>query len=508
MSTGPDTNIRAGQGIKDAAMLPFKSIIEIKNNKVPVYRQIADSIICHIREGTIQPGAPLPGSRSMAQLLGVNRNTVSAAYDELLAQSWITSSPRKGMNVATDPPLLHHARFQTPEVNATQNNKACFNFEHHRFAPSFPFSHTVTKNSVIVNDGFPDIDLAPVDLIIREYRRILENRQLKKAMYLRDLGGSPGMKEATRAFLNDSRGLNIEENNILLTRGAQMAIYIAASLILQPGDTVIVSEPNYFIVNQLFEKLQANLIKIPVDENGMAVELIEENVPLRDVRLIYIVPHHHHPTTVTMSTERRSLLLSIINQYNIPLIEDDYDYDFHYSHKPVLPLASANHHGNVIYIGSYTKLLAPSFRIGYIVAAENFIREATIHRRMMDLRGDIIMEEAIAKLICDGEITRHIQKSLTVYRRRRDLMHEMVCNKLKDAVECKLPDGGLALWARFDTSISLGRLIEKAAAENIFLNGSSYYLGNDQQYNGIRLGFASLNEKEMDKAISVIEKSI
>jgi GntR family transcriptional regulator/MocR family aminotransferase len=489
-------------------MLPFKSLIEIKKNKVPVYRQISDSIIRHIREGTIQPGAPLPGSRSMAALLGVHRNTITAAYDELLAQGWIISKPRKGMQVAVDPPLLHVVRYQQITGDASHNNKSFFNFERHFYIAPFRFPEKNSRNAVIINDGFPDIELAPVDIIIREYRRQLDNRHLKKAMYLRDHGGSPGIKQATRDFLNDSRGLKIGEKNILITRGAQMAIYIAASLILQRGDTVVVSEPNYFIANQLFEKLGAKLVAMPTDKNGMMVERIEEFVSLQDIRLLYVVPHHHHPTTVTLSAERRSLLLAMINEFNIPLIEDDYDYDFHYSNKPVLPLASGNHNGNVIYIGSYTKLLAPSFRIGYMVAAENFIHEATTHRRLMDLRGDMIMEEAIAQLINSGEMTRHIRRSLTVYRKRRNLMYEFVCSKLDGSVHCALPDGGLALWVRFNKDIPLGRLIEKAASENIFLSGSSYYLGTNQKYNGIRLGFASLTEPEMEKAFSVLENAI
>lgn len=484
-------------------MLPFKTLIRIEENKIPVYRQIAESVIHHICEGTIRPGVSLPSSRAMAGLLGVHRNTVSAAYEELAAQNWVTSIPRKGIKIADDLPLVHPVRYQPVTVDSSGNNNARFAFDTYHFPGQFRQAPVINRHSIIINDGFPDIELAPVDLIQREYRRQLDNRQLKKSMYLRDQGGTDGLKSATRDFLNDSRGLNIEEKNILLTRGAQMAIYVAASLIVKPGDKVVVSEPNYFIANAVFEKLGAELIAVPSDENGMVTERIEEFVRANEIRLIYVIPHHHNPTTFTMSPTRRALLLELINRHNIPLIEDDYDYDFHYEHKPVMPLASGNHNGNVIYVGSYTKLLAPSFRIGYMVAAENFIAEAITHRRLMDLRGDVIMEESLARLITTGELTRHIKRSLKIYEQRRDMMHTMLENTFAGSACFTVPTGGLAFWVKFSGNIPLARIIDKAAAGNVILNGSVH-----ENYNALRMGFASLEKRDMEKAFSVLKKIV
>ncbi|MFC3157637.1 PLP-dependent aminotransferase family protein [Chryseobacterium arachidis] len=221
-------------------------------------------------------------------------------------------------------------------------------------------------------------------------------------------------------YLKQTRGFDIETENVFVTRGAQMAIYIAASLIIRPGDKVIVSDPSYFIANAVFEKLGAQLIPVPVDEEGMCTDMIEEILKKNDIRMMYVIPHHHHPTTVTMSVERRKHLLHLINQYDIAVIEDDYDYDFQFKYDPYLPLASDDHGGKIIYIGSLTKVLGTPFRLGYMISTTEFLEEANKMRRMIDIRGDVIIEEAAANLINNGDLTRHIQRSNKIYAQRCD----------------------------------------------------------------------------------------
>src|SRR5690606_28574528 len=287
-------------------------------------------------------------------------------------------------------------------------------------------------------------------------------------------------------FLNVTRGLNIKVKNLLTTRGAQMAIYVAASLIIKPGDKVIVGEPNYFFASMLFEKLGAELIKVPVDNYGMCTEIIEEKLKTNTIRLIYVIPHHHHPTTVTMSVERRNHLLQLIRKYQIAVIEDDYDYDFQFQYDPYLPLASGDHDGNIIYIGSLTKVLGTPFRLGYIVAAEKFIQAAAKKRTLIDLKGDVINEQVVSGLIKSGELTRLIQKANKLYRRRCHFLADLLSSQLGDVTEFTRPSGGMAMWLRFNSDFQLTKILERASTQGIKVAGSIYHKGSNAHYNAFR----------------------
>jgi GntR family transcriptional regulator/MocR family aminotransferase len=184
------------------------------------------------------------------------------------------------------------------------------------------------------------------------------------------------------------------------------------------------------------------------------------------------------------------------------VIEDDYDYDFHYSSGPILPLASADHGGNVIYIGSLTKSLTPSIRLGYMIAPPDFIAQATRLRRITDIRGDHLQEDALATLIRNGDLARHLKKAGKIYHSRRDYFCDLLARHLEDHISFSKPDGGLAIWA--SSSLPLPLLSARASAMGLLINDGSYY--NDKSGNSLRLGFASLQEKEMDEAMEVLKK--
>ena len=487
-------------------MLPFKTLITInESSTIAVYRQIADCLIVLIRDGVLQSGTFLPSTREMASLLDKHRNTIVAAYEELSTQDWIETLPRIGIRVSLNLPLIKPRSFQEGGKNHTYSSPAKFNFKQN-IAGSVTNSFPLKRLSIIVNDGFPDADLAPFDSMFREYRKLLQGTKLKKLMSLKDFGGTPALKDSTVNFLNDSRGLNISTDNLLITRGGQMAIYLAAAMILKPGDNVLVSDPSYYIADEVFKQMGANLIRIPLDEHGMDIEAIVATLKSSKISLLYVIPHHHHPTTVTMSQSRRIKLPELIKSYQLPVIEDDYDYDFHYSNSPVLPLASSDHDSNVLYIGSFTKLLAPSCRIGYLIGASNFISQATNLKRLIDLRGDTLMEEALSAIINSGELDRHIKKSKKIYSKRCDLTALSIRNELTHAIDLTKPQGGLALWLKFKEGYPLGDIISKARSAGLLFGGAAYYEGADQKHNGIRFGFASLKEPEMLRAIEIIRK--
>ena len=192
-----------------------------------------------------------------------------------------------------------------------------------------------------------------------------------------------------------------------------------------------------------------------------------KNYAGRKPAMLYIIPHHHHPTTVTLSAARRMKLLSLIREYKLPVIEDDYDYDFHYARSPILPLASADHDGYVIYIGSITKCFASSIRMGYLVATEDFVNNAAQLKRMIDIRGDVLLEESLAILFNNGDMQKHLKKSLKIYQQRRDLFCDLLEKEFKGKLSFIKPSGGMSVWVRFDKRYPLQKISEKASGAGI-----------------------------------------
>ena len=488
-------------------MLPYKVLLKTtRNSATPLYLQIANRLVDLIREGLIKPGTPLPSSREMAAILQIHRKTVVAAYEELNTQDWIESRERQGVRVAPNLPDIKPRSFKAFEKSAGYAQPASFHFNVLQAGPLQQPSANLHR--LIINDGFPDARISPIRKLVQSYSDLFAQQSVQRKIMYGDIMGAQKLRIALSLFLADSRGLNISENNVLITRGAQMAIYLAARLILKPGSTVVVGEPNYAMANSIFSQFGARLERIAVDERGIDVEKLARLCKRKKPDLLYIIPHHHHPTTVTLSSERRMQILELIRRYNLPVIEDDYDYDFHYSSSPILPLASADHHGNVIYIGSISKSFTTTIKIGYMIAPENFIQEASKMRKLIDIRGDNIMEEALAQLFEKGDMQRHLRKSVKIYHQRRDNLCEMLEKELGEWVSFTRPLGGMAVWTRFSDKIDLKTLSARLSKRGLYLSDGEFYNTGGKKYNSARMGFASLNEKEMMEAISMIKKEI
>ncbi len=480
--------------------IPFKTLLEInKDSSLPVYVQIANGISQNIQSGILKTGTKLLGTRSMADLLEVHRKTVIAAYDELYSQGWIEILPQKGTFISQNLPNVKPISF-SEKVNPLINVNP---------------SPTLPNNSIIkippvnssfrlaFNDGLPDVRLAPREELARLYAHYVKFGESAILQYTHPYG-QMRFREVFSQFLNETRGMNIQPENILTTRGSQMAFYLIGTALFQKNDEIMVGELNYPALNMTFETLGLKLTKIPIDEDGIVVDAIEEICLKKPFRAIYITSHHYHPTTVTLTPERRIKLLALAEKHGFYIIEDDYDYDFHYSNRPVLPLASADRHGLVIYLGSFTKRIAPTFRVGYIVAKQEIIEELAKYRRIMDRQGDTILELVLADLLADGTLKRYTAKSLKTYRERRDFTCELLKNELGNVINFKIPDGGMAIWTKFDKRFPLSELSKKVAPKGLFLSDSSAY----GDLNACRIGFASMNLREIEEAVGVLRLAI
>jgi GntR family transcriptional regulator/MocR family aminotransferase len=479
-----------------------------KNHCSPVYLQIANGIISHIQQGKLKPAAPLPSSRILASALNVHRNTVVAAYDELYAQSWVDVFPRKGIFVASNLPEVSSRPINTDVRQDGYPTKTYFEINEHKM-PAADFFKEGPAQNININTGMPDTRLAPIELMVREYRRFAGHQSTHKYLMYGPEQGSLNLRTELAIFLGETRGLQVTAEDILITKGAQMAIYLAAQVLLSKNDIVIAANPGYGGANEIFEHAGAKLELVPVDEQGMDIDAVEAICKKKKVKMLFVIPHHHQPTTVTLSSDRRMQLLELAKKYRFAIIEDDYDYDFHYSSTPILPLASADYYGSVIYVGSFCKTIAPGIRIGFMIAPRNLITQATRLRRLIDRQGEQLLEEAVANLLRNGDISRHLKKANKIYHERRDVLCRLLQEKLGDQVSFKIPDGGFAIWVKFLNGITPSQLMEKTAGMGLTITdcGDYYYKAAcEQPY--MRLGFASLNVAELVTVVDIMKRAI
>ncbi|WP_162903383.1 MocR-like pyridoxine biosynthesis transcription factor PdxR [Taibaiella koreensis] len=487
-------------------MLPYKTLIRLNRaSNVSIYVQVCNGFISLITRGTLQPADALPSSRVLSGLIGVNRNTVKLAYEELISQGWAESVERKGIFVLSKLPTV--SRYKTEDL-VNDPGKQTTSFTWSNPFESSPGSDNFQRSILTIDDGFPDVRLTPVDLLMREYRSLSRKFYGKNFLKYGYPKGAKSLREALCSHLADTRGLTISPEDILITKGSQMGIYLATQLLLSSQDKIAVGWSNYRSADEIFRYAGAQLVRIPVDESGMNVDVLEDILKRETIRAVYIIPHHHFPTTVTMSIDRRMKLLKLARAYHFAIIEDDYDFDFHYNNKPYIPLASIDHNHNVIYIGSVTKTFAPALRIGFLIAEQKFVDACSSLRQLIDKQGDSLLEEAFSCLYDNGEMERHFRKTIKVYQQRRDLFCEILNTSFRNILSFDIPEGGLAVWSLFNRDIDLKVLSQNALKKGLQLGDGSFYDNEVCKPNGLRLGFASLNEREITRSLELLRKII
>jgi GntR family transcriptional regulator / MocR family aminotransferase len=486
-------------------MLPYASLLLLQpTSTTPLYLQLSEQLGQLIRAGTLVAGQRLPGSRQLASQLAINRLTVVAAYDDLLTQGWLESWPGSGTYVAT------HLPAQTPHplnnVPRTQPTPMAAT------APGYALATRTYLNVPVMvspaelrfDDGLPDARLAPLHELSRAYRAYSRWGNPQAHFGYATTYGHPMLRHQLANYLNETRGLNTTPDNILITRGSVMGMHLVAQTLLGPGDTLVASEATWASAIMNARQAGADVLTLPADQHGLDVEALASVCASQPIRLVYITPHHNYPTTVTLRADRRLRLLQLAEQYRFAILEDDYDYDFHYLGRPILPLASADRQGMVIYVGSLTKSIAPAFRVGYVVGPTALIDELARLRRIIDRQGDPPLEFAIGQLFETGELRRHFRKALRTYLSRRDHLCDLLTTHLPDQVRFTKPDGGMAIWATFSPEIDLSALSTRAKQAGLYLPARA--LGATT--NSLRMGFASSTEAEHTQAVAVLKQCL
>ncbi len=467
---------------------------------IPIYLQITQALIRDIESGRLPSGTFLPSSRELATALSVNRKTVVLAYEDLISQGWLSSESTRGTMISSL--LPGSARRDNPPPEIEQPSGADYRFE---AGPARPLAIPDGKG-LKLDEGTPDGRLLPPDLLARAYRAAIQRASRANRLQYRDPRGAETLRAAIATMLSSERGLRVTPRNICITRGSQNGIFLAAQILLRPGNAVAVEELTYEPAVAAFRACGAEVVTVRLDREGIDVGDLEQLCRRHPVRAVFLTPHHQFPTTVSLRPERRLRVLDLARQFGFAVIEDDYDHEFHFDSQPLLPMA-AYAPAQVIYVGSLSKLLLPALRIGYIAAPEEVI-DAIAHRvSLTDGMGNTLTEEAAAELIENGELRRHARKVRQIYADRRQVFADALAEEVGEIADYAVPDGGLAFWVRFLRPGDLARIEAHAPDMGLRFASSRSFTSKPETESGLRFGFASLTSHEARHALRTIRKA-
>ena len=463
----------------------------------PLYRQLTSQISDLIKREVIKSGYVLPGTRKLAEELGLHRKTVVAAVDQLVIEGWLETIPGKGTFVV-------EKIDQTTPLGFNESGYVMGKAPHLIIPKTLQRDLHLTTQRYHLDDGLPDPRMAPTAELARTYRSYMTSGNTYPRFTYGDTKGQLFLRKALCEYLKQSRAMSVSPDQILITRGVTQGLYLCINGLLKPGDKVVVGELNWESANANFLYHGMELIKVRVDKNGLDTDHLAELLQVHRIKMVYATPHHQYPTTVIMPAARRLQLIQLARSHGFYVFEDDYDYDYYYSAHPVMPLASAENGNFVLYSGSFTKAISPVFRVGYLVANENQIDYLARIRRMVDRQGDGLLELSIGELLTTGVIQRYLRKNRKIYQQRRDYFVELLNLYLKDYVEFEVPQGGMSVWTHFNKSVGLKQLHEQALKRDLFITSGEQIDG--RQLNATRLGYASSTEKELEESARILRR--
>lgn len=480
---------------------PWKLEVMIeRDSTIAIHAQIANKIIDEIQQGRFEIGMALPGTRELAIKLAVNRKTVVQAYEELIAQGWLTTQSKRGTFVSSRTLSVNH--------NPKPIKKLDFGFKNKTIIESKAISSKKAESDFInFSDGLADSRLIPLEVLSRAMRHALISTIRTNKHSYHEPKGALILRQAILHMLNMGRGLHADVENICIVRGQQMGFFLIGRVLVRQNDVIVMEKLCDQLASDAFKSCGATIISIDQNEQGMDLDALEALCKTTKIRAVYASPHYQIPTTVSMSMQNRRRLLTLADEYDFLIIEDDHDFEFHFSKKPVMPLASLDKPNRVIYVGSLSNVLAPSFRLGFVVASREIIKHFSNEIMMIDRQGNTMTELAVAELLHMGEINRHTLKIAKIYEERRAFIAKLIRSELNDYVDFDLPDGGLALWLRIIPSINMLTFLKDVELEKVrVIAGATFSLTNEP-VTAIRLGFATLNNDETALGIKRLKRA-
>ncbi|MEH2513151.1 GntR family transcriptional regulator/MocR family aminotransferase [Nitrobacteraceae bacterium AZCC 1564] len=423
--------------------------------------QIYSDLRAQIMDGLYGPGAALPSSRALAVELGVSRTTVTAAYDQLIAEGYLESRQGSKTRVASSfrPQALARAKPATSRAPTRDLS------EFARRVLAFPPADLNERRPAI---DFRYGDLAPDDFPVLAWKRAITRALLQKQPRLSysDPSGLPNLRKALQGYLGRVRGIRCDADQIIVVSGSQQALDLCARIFVNPGDGVVIENPGYPAARQVFEAVGATLHPVPVDHDGMRTDLLED---VRQGRLAYVTPSHQYPLGSVMSVSRRQALLSWAARVGAHVIEDDYDSEYRYDTRPVEALQSLDRTDVVIYVGTLSKTLSPQLRLGYLVVPSRFAAVFSAAKRLTDRHTPTLAQSALADMLASGAYERHVRRVRRHNSERRSALLTTVKESFGDDVTISGADAGLnvVLWLHKVPRKKESQLVEAARANGI-----------------------------------------
>jgi len=413
---------------------------------VPLYKQLYERLRGAILAGRLEGGTRLPSTRTLASELGISRSTTVLAYTQLLLEGYLEGRAGQGTLVARDLPatLFHEQTVQTkaspPGVLSTSLTPLASRV---RSLQDMPMPSRIEEPvGGAFRGGEPALDLFPFEVWARLIARRARQSLRAFARYQPPAGYYP-LREAIAAQIGITRGVRCVPEQIIITAGSQGAFDLAARTLLNAGEAVWMENPCYFGARGALLATGARLVPVPVDEQGLVVETGRKRCP--QARLVSTTPSHQFPTGVTMSLSRRLALLDWARETDAWILEDDYDSEYRSSGRPLEALQGLDHAGRVLYIGTFSKVLFPALRLGYLVAPAELVEPLLTMRRFLDVHIPMLEQMALFDFLHEGYYGRHLRHMLNYYSRRRDLLHRELHTHLGGLLEVHAPEAGLNL---------------------------------------------------------------
>ncbi len=453
----------------------------------PLTGQLYEQLRHAITTGRLLPGDQLVPSRQLAGELGVSRHTVTTAYSRLVAEGYAEGHSGGGSVVAAASPASPKEAHPVAALRPSP-----------RFAGWSPYFRPPPYGCRFdLRAGLPDPALFPADL----WRRRVTAAVAAEHREYGDPAGRIRLRRAIAGWVARSRSVTATEDTVVITCGAQHAIDLVARVLLEPGDCVAVEDPGYVPVVRLFGALGARVVGVPVDDQGLVVDLLPPSA-----RIVYVTPSHQYPLGMTMSMPRRRALLRWAERHDAAVIEDDYDTEFRYVDRPLEPLQALDAHGRVVYVGSFSKTFSPSVRLGFTVVPQPLFEPIAALRQLIDWHPPTAMQTALASFINDGLLDKHIRRNRRIYAERHHILIEALSGPLADHLTARAANVGLHVAAVLREGLRENAVLQAAARHGIVTSGLHDCFQTVPAQSGLLIGFGAVSTTGLPAALRMLDR--
>jgi len=453
-----------------------------------------------ILSGELAEGTRLPTERALASELGVNRTTVMNAYNEIASIGLIERHVGRGTLVKSNQ-FRHDESFDhdIPSwlLGLPAGEREILGPDARMLSELAAMSER--KEIISLAVGTPAYNLLPVEILSSIFADgLLQAGQ--SALGYCPVEGQSSLRKAIASRMR-KRGVAVDAQHILILSGSTQGIGLVGRLLLNPGDEVVVEVPTYLGAIQTFRALGARVIGVPTDSDGIRIDLLESILARHRPRLIYTLPTFQNPTGIVMSPERRRRLLLLARRYQIPILEDDAYGELYFEGKQPAPLKALDSNGQVLYLSTYSKTLAPGLRVAWLAAPEPMIERLSLHKQIFDLNTNAIGQWAVSEILQRNLLDDHLAMLRQHYQHKRDLMLQAINTYWPDSIRVNRPQGGFHLWCRLPGDLRARTLLREAAHEQVaFVIGEPFHVdGGGQQH--FRLSFAYPEEADIEEGV-------